>query len=35
VVLKVVNPEEAEIVYDGRENGQRKIRLSKLRSLGA
>jgi len=46
VVLKVINSEEAEIVYDGpgepasaeagklRKNGQRTIRLSKLRQLG-
>ena len=46
VVLKVVNPEEAEIVYDGpgepawaaagklQKNGQRTIRLSKLKQFG-
>jgi Family of unknown function (DUF6998) len=46
VVLKVINSEEAEIVYDGpgetawsetgklRKNGQRTIRLSKLKQLG-
>ena len=45
VVLKVVNPEEAEIVYDGpgepawaaagkpQKNGQRTIRLSKLKQF--
>jgi hypothetical protein len=45
VVLKVVNPEEAEIIYDGpgdpawaaagklQKNGQRTIRLSKLIGL--
>ncbi|MDR3462284.1 MAG: hypothetical protein P4L76_08215 [Beijerinckiaceae bacterium] len=45
VVLKVVNPEEAEIVYDGpgapawaaagdkQKNGQKKISLSKLKTL--
>jgi hypothetical protein len=45
VVLKVVNPEEAEIVYDGpgapawvaagdkQKNGQKKISLSKLKAL--
>lgn len=47
VVLKVVSPEEAEIVYDGpgapawsaagkvAKNGQRVVRLSKLRALAA
>jgi hypothetical protein len=46
VVLKVVNPEEAEIIYDGpgepvwaaagklQKNGQRTIRLSKLNQFG-
>jgi hypothetical protein len=46
VVLKVINSEEAEIVYDGpgepawamagklQKNGQRTIRLSKLKQLG-
>ncbi len=45
VVLRVVSPEEAEIVYDGRgapawacagkiaKNGQRSVRLTKLRAL--
>jgi hypothetical protein len=45
VVLKVVSPEEAEIVYDGpgepawaaagkrQKNGQRSIRLSRLRAI--
>jgi hypothetical protein len=45
VVLKVSNPEEAEIIYDGpgepawaaagklQKNGQRTIRLSKLKRL--
>ena len=45
VVLKVISPEEAEIVYDGpggpawaaaakqQKNGQRVVRLSKLRAL--
>jgi hypothetical protein len=47
VVLKVVSPEEAEIVYDGPGapawanagkkgiNGQRVVRLTKLRALAA
>jgi hypothetical protein len=47
VVLKVVNPEEAEIVYDGpgepawaaagklQKNGQRAIRLAKLKAIAA
>ncbi len=47
VVLKVLSPEEAEIVYDGpgapawlaagkvAKNGQRVVRLSKLRALAA
>lgn len=47
VVLRVVSPEEAEIVYDGPgapawacagkigKNGQRVVRLAKLRSLAA
>jgi len=45
VVLKVVSPEEAEIVYDGpgqpvwdkpgkmQKNGQRSVRLSRLRAM--
>lgn len=47
VVLKIVNPEEAEIVYDGpgepawdkagkmQKNGQRTISIAKLRALTA
>lgn len=47
VVLKVISPEEAEIVYDGdgetvwssagkmQKNGQRSIRLSRLRTIAA
>lgn len=47
VVLRIVPPEEAEIVYDGpgapvwaiagnlQKNGQRSVRLSKLRALAA
>lgn len=47
LVLKVVNPEEAEVVYDGagepaweragpmQKNGQRKVSLAKLRSIAA
>ena len=47
VVLRVVSPEEAEIVYDGpgapvweiagkvQKNGQRTVSLAKLRSLAA
>lgn len=47
VVLKIVNPEEAEIVYDGpgepawdkagkmQKNGQRTISLAKLKALSA
>lgn len=47
VVLRIVSPEEAEIVYDGpgapaweaagkmQKNGQRPIRLSKLRGIAA
>lgn len=47
VVLRVVSPSEAEIVYDGpgapawaaagtmQKNGQRSVRLSKLRSIAA
>src|SRR5262245_17919382 len=46
LVLKIINPEEAEIAYDGpgepawaaagklQKNGQRTIRLSKLKQLG-
>ena len=45
IVLKVISPEEAEIIYDGpgepvwtnagnvQKNGQRRISLSKLRKL--
>ena len=47
IVLKIVSPEEAEIVYDGpgapvwaaagsmQKNGQRTIGLTKLRAIGA
>ena len=47
IVMRIVSPEQAEIVYDGRgapiwaaagamqKNGQRKISLSKLRAIGA
>jgi len=47
VVLRIINPEEAEIVYDGpgesvwvaagkvQKNGQRTIALSKIRSLSS
>ena len=47
LVLKVVNPEEAEVLYDGpgepawqqagamQKNGQRKVSLAKLRSIAA
>ena len=47
IALKIISPEEAEIVYDGpgtslwedagqtKSNGQRRVSLSKLRALGA
>ena len=47
IVLRIVSPEEAEIVYDGpgapawaaagsmQKNGQRKISLTKLRAMAA
>ena len=36
VVLRIVSPEEAEVMYDGPgKNGQRRISLRKLRGIAA